>query len=295
MRQNTSVSTGKALDNGEKVSKKFADSELGAVKIDARMRILEVKLCRKYYERKRQGQKCTEKWVRKTAKHMMSEGSFSASHGWFRRFQKRHGIVQRVTTNSSSQSTEKKEALIRDYLQRLRMEIRENGPFPPSRIANMDQTPMPFALWAGKTLANKGDKQVWVKNPKSVDEKRFCSVHLTVFGDGKHRVKPLVIFRGQGKRLTLKERAQWHSGVKVEFQTNAWMDEVQVKKYVKSQLARNKPEGKLLLTLDAHGSQRKESVRQLMAEKDIIDVEVAKGCTGEVQVLGENLYFMTKL
>ncbi len=26
----------------------------------------------------------------------------------------------------------------------------------------MDQTPMPFALWAGKTLANKGDKQVWV-------------------------------------------------------------------------------------------------------------------------------------
>ncbi len=43
--------------------------------------ILEVKLCKKYYERKRQGQKCTEKWVRKTARHMMSrsEGSFSAS------------------------------------------------------------------------------------------------------------------------------------------------------------------------------------------------------------------------
>lgn len=37
-------------------------------------------------------------------------------------------------------------------------------------------------------------------------EKRQCTVQLTIFADGVPRVKPLLIFRGQGKRITLREK-----------------------------------------------------------------------------------------
>ena len=36
--------------------------------------------------------------------------------------------------------------------------------------------------------------------------KRQCTVQITLFADGIPRVKPMVIFRGTGKRITLAER-----------------------------------------------------------------------------------------
>ncbi len=64
------------------------------------------------------------------------------------------------------------------------------------------------------------------------------------------------------------------------------MNEEQVRRYLKSQVFRSKEPGKLLLTLDAHPAQRTEAMKELMRENDVIDVEVARGCTGEIQVLG---------
>jgi len=56
-------------------------------------------------------------------------------------------------------------------------------------------------------------------------DKRQCTVQLTLFADGIPRVKPLVIFRGTGKRIALRERLKYDKRVGVRFQKKAWCDE----------------------------------------------------------------------
>lgn len=70
----------------------------------------------------------------------------------------------------------------------------------------MDQTPLPFCFTDGETYADTGDKTVWVRGGASGLDKRQCTAQLTVFADGQPRVKPLLIFRGLGKRISLREK-----------------------------------------------------------------------------------------
>ena len=37
-------------------------------------------------------------------------------------------------------------------------------------------------------------------------EKRQCTAQITLFADGKARIKPLLIFREKGKRISLEKR-----------------------------------------------------------------------------------------
>ena len=74
------------------------------------------------------------------------------------------------------------------------------------QIANMDQTPLQFCFSDGPTYAGCGDKTVWVRGGASGLEKRQCTVQLTIFADGKPRLKPLLIFRGKGLRISLREK-----------------------------------------------------------------------------------------
>ena len=86
----------------------------------------------------------------------------------------------------------------------------------------MDQTPLPFTFSDGETYADKGDRSVWVRGGASGLAKQQCTVQLTIFADGETRVKPLVLFRGKGKRITLVELARYDKRVIVKFQPNAW-------------------------------------------------------------------------
>ena len=91
-------------------------------------------------------------------------------------------------------------------------------------IANMDQTPLPFVMDDGKTYADKGISEVWCVHGSGLD-KRLCSVQLTIFEDGKPRVKPLVIFRGKGLTIKSKEQDSKDRPVQVLFKENALCDE----------------------------------------------------------------------
>ena len=66
--------------------------------------------------------------------------------------------------------------------------------------------PLPFCFTDGQTYADTGDKTVWVRGGASGLDKRQCTVQLTVFADGEPRVRPLLIFRGLGKRISLREK-----------------------------------------------------------------------------------------
>ena len=89
----------------------------------------------------------------------------------------------------------------------------------------MDQTPLPFVLDDGKSYDSTGANEVWCSNASSGLDKRQCTVQLTIFADGVSRVRPTVIIRGQGKRLSPKEKRSWDSRVNVMFQPKAWCDE----------------------------------------------------------------------
>ena len=72
-------------------------------------------------------------------------------------------------------------------------------------MANVDQTPLPFTFTEGRTYADKGEKSIWVVGGASGLQ---CTAQLTVLADGEPHVKPLLIFRGTGKRISLVERTQ---------------------------------------------------------------------------------------
>ena len=103
------------------------------------------------------------------------------------------------------------------------------GKFSFSTVANVDQTPLPFTFNKGQGYDKKGTKTVW---HQSGLEKRQCTVQLTIFADGEPRVKPLVIFRGTGKRISKKEKEAYDKLVVVKFQSKAWCDEVVMKSWV---------------------------------------------------------------
>ena len=80
------------------------------------------------------------------------------------------------------------------------------GKFQLHQVANVDQTPLPFCFTDGATYADTGDKTVWVRGGASGLDKRQCTVQITLFADGQPRIKPPVIFKGTGKRITFHEK-----------------------------------------------------------------------------------------
>jgi len=84
----------------------------------------------------------------------------------------------------------------------------------------------------GKSYDSTGAKEVWCSNASSGLDKRQCTVQLTIFADGVSRVRPTIIFRGQGKRISPNEKRSWDSRVNVMFQLKAWCDENVMKVWI---------------------------------------------------------------
>ena len=112
----------------------------------------------------------------------------------------------------------------------LRERIR--GKFHLKHIANMDQTPLPFVLDDNRTYDTVGAKELWVRSGQSGLDKRQCTVQLTVFGDGVCRLRPTLIFRGKGLRISKEEKSNWDKRVKVFFQEKAWCDQTLLKCWI---------------------------------------------------------------
>ena len=75
----------------------------------------------------------------------------------------------------------------------------------------MDQTPLPFCFTNGSTYADTWDQTILVCGGQSGLDKRQCTVQLTLFADGEPHVKPLLIFRGEGKSITFNEKVHIQS------------------------------------------------------------------------------------
>lgn len=181
---------------------------------------MEEVLKEEFLDLRRKGLRVRSFWFRVRAKQLMEEMEpgvpFACSDGWFTRFKARHGISLRCPTNTSQRPALDKVETIRAFHHTIRrlakpgegQPTEDVGRFKLSQIANMDQTPLPFCFTDGSTYEERGNQTVWVRGAASGLDKRQCTVQLTIFADSKPRVKPLIIFRGKGKRITFREKVQ---------------------------------------------------------------------------------------
>ncbi|KAF3924499.1 hypothetical protein ABW20_dc0105467 [Dactylellina cionopaga] len=265
-------------------------------------------------------------WFVITARNIYSElypniepdNRFKFSRGWFNRFKYRRRISLRAITNQAQEIPENHRALIElfhDFIRRhaaneaqtledesvqftpiTKDRYRDIGRFSLANIANMDQTPLQFEFISGKTKTYEmtGAKTVWSRSKGSGLDKRQATVQLCIFADGVPRIKPLIVFKGQGTRLLPAEKNKYDKRVSVVFQENAWVDEVVTKHWLVNLWKpaafdpingfRNNKESRLLV-FDAHRAQKTEAIRNLLHDLQTIAAIVPPGCTSLVQPL----------
>ena len=152
----------------------------------------------------------------------------------------------------------------------------------------MFQTPLPFVLHDGRTYDAKGSEEVWFRNGKSGLDKRQSAIQLTVFAGGIPRVRPTIIFRGEGKRFKASEKGSWGKRVKAYFQKKAWCDKQLMKEWTRDEwcdmFTNPPPNGSTgrILVADVHRAQQTDPVKRLLQSKKTILVNVSPGCTSLV-------------
>ena len=178
-------------------------------------------------------------WFKARAKAILStthpNNTFKYSEGWFTRFKKRYKISLRRPTNKAQKHPETKEDDIQKFHKTIRkVQISSVGDgqkeekFQLCQIANMDQTPLPFSFTSGPTYDTTNVSTVWVRGAGSGLDKRQCTAQLTIFADSEPRVKPLAIFKGKGKRISLRERLSYDKRVSVVFQVYTSLSQLSV-------------------------------------------------------------------
>ena len=230
-------------------------------------------------------------------KQMCPQSTIHFSRGWFQRFKKRHHLSYRQATSVAQNPPEHKKETIREFHRFIRRNCirgagkrqreRPLGVWKDNMVANMDQTPMPFVFGGGKTYTEKGAKTVWIRGGQSGQDKRQCTVQLTIFADGEPRVKPMIIFRGTGKKIKDEEKAAWDNRVHVKFQDNAWCDESMMLDWVDELWAPaiQKENGKSLLVADVHAAQKTEHVLGSLKKIGTTLALIPPGCTSLIQPL----------
>ena len=241
-------------------------------------------------------------WMRKAVMQLYADSQratgFVASTTWLQRFKSRHNIVTRRRTNKKVLAIEARLPAVRKFHRDLRAFVSQPGGaehevygrFAPQAIFNVDQSPIALQPGAAVTLEERGAVKVQVAARDSGD-KRYCTLQITV-SPGPEQVKPMLIFHGQGKRISAQEKAAWDPRVHVEFQPSAWVDSNMVKTYVAKVL---KPFldangiGEALLFMDNLAAQQTEDARATYADNCIVPFFFPPNVTDLVQPVDHHL------
>ena len=116
-------------------------------------------------------------------------------------------------------------------------------------------------------------------------DKRQSPAQLTIYADGVARVKPMLIFRGTGQRITQQEKQQYDHRVVVHFQENAWCDENAFLFWARHVWRRDVQTRKLLI-IDSHRAQLTDRARACLdTECNTTLVPIGGGLTSSLQPL----------
>ena len=116
-------------------------------------------------------------------------------------------------------------------------------------------------------------------------------MQLTVFAEGIQRIKPLLVFRGQGLRIKNSKKEQWHKIVTAQFQKNNWCNEGVMLTWIQNNWGSyfsNPPtpgfDGKLIIA-DIHQGQQTPKVKNHLRRCKTQLGNITGGLTGYVQML----------
>ena len=229
--------------------------------------------------------------------------NFTFSEGWFTGFLSPHQIRLRFTTNKSQKLPKQYLTGILQWLRfnRCNSQIRSQdeervvGRYLLDSICNMDETPLPFEYLDGQTYADKGSHTVQVKATASGWDKRQATMVLGIFGSGKNRLQPLIIFKGKERYTGARSRyyqqkrdeemSQYNERVIVRWNETAYANADLIVEWITDYLAPALPPGPRLLALDIAKFHCTNSVLQTLREHDITPSIIPAGCTGLVQPL----------
>ena len=209
----------------------FSTGKFGEGQNTAAYPLMEEELYQAFKVRRSEGRICSVHWFKNKSKYFMDKlypgVKFGASTGWFLNFCNRHDLVLRKKTNKKRVSPEEKLHLIETFHENLRKFLATSnalnknskwGRFPPETRYNCDQIPLPFVVDMKRTYEKKGVKEVWINQNAPGSDKRFCTLHAIFRPTGGRMLpqpKPVLVFRGLGKRISLVEKNSWDPRVVV--------------------------------------------------------------------------------
>ena len=133
---------------------------------------------------------------------------FRNSDKWFAKPCGRLKVSLRRKTQVTQETPAEVKIILRKFCKHLSWVI-IRGKYELADIASMDQRGSWFIIDVDKTYEMTNSKDVWWKSGLSGLDKRQCTVQLTAFADGIPRMRPLLMFRGQGLRIKNSENEHW--------------------------------------------------------------------------------------
>ena len=112
---------------------------------------------------------------------------------------------------------------------------------------------------------NTSTQKIWITQPGSGLDKRQCTLQIVTRAEGE-QPRIAIIFRGQGKRISLDEKIAWHQDVDVYWQCNAWADTKVSLEWVKGMLSKSvQGLNRFALFLDNLKSQESDEFKSAVA------------------------------
>jgi hypothetical protein len=213
--------------------------------------ILEKELYSRFCERERWGGIRDDIWIVTEAKIIKEElqndnelpqNELKFSKNWLRKFKKRWSI-RRHRVRAQKMSLVMFMPIWKIFLESFRLFLLTAGVLisplgfiTSSQLFNFDETPLHIGLadWLKSMNSTKNGSGELSGVKFTVDiTKRWASVVLTVRADGyadlvngakTKPIKPLLLFKGSGKRIAKKELAMYDKNVVVDWQTKGWYD-----------------------------------------------------------------------
>ena len=216
-----------------------------------------------------------------------------ASDGWCTRWLRRFDVTMQCKTNSKAQGLLERKPKIEAFLRKLRYGIQRSlphkcpkyGRYPATHMFFGDQSPLEFrGNRSRRTYDTRGAGKVGgVRLKQPGDNKRFCTLMITLRAEGPQIVNIEIIFRNdsEGHCITQDELDYYASlsNLTVRWQKKAWSDERIAHATLLDFRKQTMELGDVALGMDNHGAQSTPSCREFMAFTDVQPIYTPAECT----------------
>ena len=259
------------------------------------------------YRRRYQAVRTKRSWLKRQMKECRRKlgddvEGWHASEGWCSKFCKRWQITAQCRTNKKRFSIEERLPAIQEFHQNWIYGVQRSGKqrcpkygqFPATHIYSQDQVPMPFSSTNKTSMNEKGSKRGNRFTGASEDDKRFCTLNITICAAVDHQDVPIeIIFRSESEGQSIsqveKDFMIEYPSVKIRWQPSAWADEDICMDYIRDFRVATVEKGDVALVMDQHSSQHTPLAQTVMYFLDIKPIFTPANCTDCVSPVDRNV------